>query len=143
MQTIAGTDWLFRADGQRAADAPLGSLDGPAVDSRGNVYFSDIDNNLVLRLNANGTVTVVPGNGLSGFSGDGGAAISAPLNAPRGIEFDAAGNLYVAEQGLAPNLTGLYQVNARVGAGTAAGDDVVVVLTVAGQESSTVTVAVR
>jgi len=74
IRTIAGTDWLFSADGQRAVDAPLGSLEGAAVDNRGNVYFSDIDNSLVLRLNANGTVTVIAGNGLTGFSGDGGPA---------------------------------------------------------------------
>ena len=42
-------------------------------------------------------ITVVAGNGTPGFCGDGGLATSACLNEPRGIDVDAAGNLYIAD----------------------------------------------
>ncbi len=39
------------------------------------------------------------GNGLAAFSGDGGPALYSSFNAPRGLAFDAAGNLYIADTG--------------------------------------------
>jgi sugar lactone lactonase YvrE len=41
--------------------------------------------------------TVVAGNGLAGFSGDGGRATAARLNTPNGVASDAAGNVYIAD----------------------------------------------
>src|SRR5262245_39259121 len=43
------------------------------------------------------TITTVAGNGNLGFSGDGGPAIGAALNHPRGMTLDSAGNLYAAD----------------------------------------------
>ncbi len=70
---------------------------GLAVDSAGNLYIADQWNNLVLKVSSGGTVTTVAGNGTAGFSGDGGAAAAAQLNAPRGVAVDAAGSLYIAD----------------------------------------------
>ena len=42
-------------------------------------------------------ITTVAGNGVPGFSGDGGAAVQASLNTPAGIAVDAAGSLYIAD----------------------------------------------
>ena len=44
-----------------------------------------------------GTITTVAGNGVAGFSGDGGAGASAALNFPSGIAVDSAGNVYIAD----------------------------------------------
>ncbi|MBS4098898.1 MAG: fibronectin type III domain-containing protein [Sulfuricella sp.] len=44
-----------------------------------------------------GTVTTVAGNGTTGYSGDGGIATNATLNAPNGIAMDALGNIYFAD----------------------------------------------
>ena len=44
------------------------------------------------------TVTTVAGNGAASFSGDGGQATSAALNHPRGVAFDASGNMYIADE---------------------------------------------
>jgi hypothetical protein len=41
----------------------------------------------------------VVGTGTSGFSGDGGPAVDAQLDRPRGIDFDSLGNLYIADRG--------------------------------------------
>jgi len=42
-------------------------------------------------------ITTVAGNGVATFGGDGGQAISASLQNPRGVAVDASGNLYVAD----------------------------------------------
>ena len=46
-----------------------------------------------------GDITTVAGNGVQGFSGDGGAAISASLNFSSGVALDASGNLFIADRG--------------------------------------------
>ncbi len=66
------------------------------LDTAGNLYFSS-SNNCVFEMNSAGTLTLVAGNSRAGFSGDGGPATSAQLNAPQGLAFDAAGNLYIAD----------------------------------------------
>ena len=46
-----------------------------------------------------GTISTVAGNGIWGFSGDGGSATSASLSPPTGVAVDSAGNLYIADCG--------------------------------------------
>src|SRR5271156_2839277 len=87
--TVAGTDWIFPGNGP-ALSEPLGSLRGVTVDNSGNVYLTDALNNLVARVDSSGNLTVVAGNGLAGYSGDGGPALNASLNAPTGIARDSA-----------------------------------------------------
>jgi uncharacterized protein (TIGR03437 family) len=70
---------------------------GLAVGGDGSVYFSDVDNNRVRKVNPDGTISNVAGNGTPGFSGDGAAAGSAQLNGPQGLAIDSAGNLYIAD----------------------------------------------
>ncbi len=82
-----------------ATSASLQSPNSIAVDSAGNQYFAG-QNNVVLRVDAaTGALTLVAGNGTSGFSGDNGPAASAQLNSPQGVAFDTAGNLYIADAG--------------------------------------------
>jgi sugar lactone lactonase YvrE len=94
---VAGSTWVFRGDGGPATNAPLGSTGGAAVDAAGNVFASDWDNCLVVKISASGILTVVAGNRIGGFSGDGGPATAASLNRPHGVALDAAGNLYFAD----------------------------------------------
>jgi sugar lactone lactonase YvrE len=71
-----------------------------AADGASNLYFADQYNHSVWRINgASGAVTRVAGNGTSGFSGDGGQAVLAQLNAPQGVCIDQAGNIYIADTG--------------------------------------------
>ncbi len=97
IQTFAGTDWLFSGDGKPAIEAPLGRVDGVALDAAGNLYLTDPGNHMVMKIDAAGILTVVAGNGLSGYSGDGGPARNASLRIPRKLAFDPAGNLLIAE----------------------------------------------
>jgi len=102
--TVAGGTWAF-IDGGPATSAPLGMVDGPAgtvgvaVDAAGNLYATDQDNNLVFKVSPTGALTVVAGNGIPRFSGDGGPATGASLYRPTGVAVDAAGSIYIADTG--------------------------------------------
>ncbi len=70
---------------------------GVAVDSAGNVYFPSPSLNAVFKMDPSGTVWRIAGSGVSGFSGDGGAAPAAELNGPNGVAVDSAGDVYIAD----------------------------------------------
>jgi uncharacterized protein (TIGR03437 family) len=97
IQTVAGSS--FMGDGGPATAAQIGSIQGVAVDGRGNLYLSDTDNHRVRKVDTAGIITTIAGTGTAGFSGDGGAAVAAQLNLPYGLAVDAAGNLYIADLG--------------------------------------------
>jgi sugar lactone lactonase YvrE len=84
-------------DGGPATSAEIGFPYGLAVDSSGNLYISDIYNDVVRKVPTSGTVTTVAGNGTYGYAGDGGPATSAEFNSPYGVAVDASGNLYIAD----------------------------------------------
>jgi sugar lactone lactonase YvrE len=76
------------------------NANGVAKDAAGNVYFADTAENVVREVSAaNGTISTVAGNGLQGYSGDGGLATSAQLYGPNGLALDGQGNLYIADYG--------------------------------------------
>ena len=92
----------------RRVDAVSGnitSLAGPmdlptalAVNAAGDVYFADQRAHLIRRIDhVTGVVVTVAGNGVQGYSGDGGPATLAEIDSPSGIALDGAGNLYVAD----------------------------------------------
>src|SRR5262249_55111275 len=47
----------------------------------------------------NGVITTVAGNGVRGYAGDGGPAVSAKLDRPSDLVADAAGNVYILDKG--------------------------------------------
>ena len=47
---------------------------------------------------AQGTITTIAGNGLSGFGGDGGPAASSVLSSPSGVATDASGNVFIVDK---------------------------------------------
>jgi sugar lactone lactonase YvrE len=68
-----------------------------SLDSGGNLYIGSWGNE-IREVNAStGIITRVAGIGLSGFSGDGGAASVAELNSPYSVGFDATGNMYFTD----------------------------------------------
>jgi sugar lactone lactonase YvrE len=75
-------------------------MDGLTVDGAGNVYIPDHEQNRVLRVDREGVLTTVAGNGRPGFSGDGGDAREARLSRDIwNLALDAQGNLYIADGG--------------------------------------------
>jgi uncharacterized protein (TIGR03437 family) len=98
ISTIAGNGHAgFGGDGGPAAGAQLNQPYDLALDMAGNLYIADFGNQRVRRIDTNGNISTVAGNGASGASGDGGAAIAALLLGPRNVAVDPAGNLYISE----------------------------------------------
>jgi uncharacterized protein (TIGR03437 family) len=97
--TVAGNRTEgFSGDGGPAASAALNQPQGIAVDSSGNLFIADTNNNLIRKVSAGGIITTVAGNGNGGFSGDGGPAASAALAYPSGVAVDSSGNLFIADR---------------------------------------------
>jgi hypothetical protein len=70
------------------------------LDAAGNLFIADQYNQRVRRVDINGSITTVAGDGYegnNGYTGDGGAATNASLAYPSGVAMDAAGNLYIAD----------------------------------------------
>lgn len=90
----------FSGDGSAATSAELDGPRGIAVDNGGSNLFIADSINEVIRNVSGGTINTIAGTpGSAGFSGDGGPATSAQFNSPEGLAVDAAGNLYVADNG--------------------------------------------
>jgi uncharacterized protein (TIGR03437 family) len=103
--TVAGNGTADSSgDGGPATSAALDSPGDLALDSAGNLFIAsgaflgDGRGNVVRKVTPAGLITTVAGNGTAGYSGDGGPATSAALNAPEGLAIDRAGNLYIADQ---------------------------------------------
>ncbi len=80
MTTVAGNGTHgFTGDGGPATSAQLSYPSSVAVDSAGDLYIADFDNDRIRKVSNNGIITTVAGSGAYGFSGDGGPATSAQL----------------------------------------------------------------
>jgi len=107
ISTIAGTpgqptNW---GDGGAATSASLSNPKGMALDGMGNLYVAD--GNVVRRISAStGIIDIVAGNRkITIDSGDGGLATNAGLTATNSLAFDAAGNLYIGDNGSVRKVT--------------------------------------
>jgi TonB family protein len=87
----------FKGDGGPALSAQLNVPYDLATDGAGNLYVADTGNSRVRKITPSGAISTVAGNGIAGFSGDGGPAAAAQLNKPLGIAVDASGVLYIAD----------------------------------------------
>lgn len=95
--TVAGTGAEgFSGDGSPATDATFNQPRVVEIDASGNLYVLDAQNYRIRKIDVGtGTISTVVGNGAQGFSGDGGPATDASINAPwtGSIVVDAAGNI--------------------------------------------------
>lgn len=89
----------YAGDGMDAKIAQLNNPFDVALDTAGNLYFSDTFNHCVRRVDAKTKViTTVAGNGKKGYGGDGGPATEASLNEPYGVEVDRDGLVYIVDR---------------------------------------------
>jgi uncharacterized protein (TIGR03437 family) len=96
--TVAGNgNQLFSGDGGSATSTAIGQPQAVALDSTGNLYIADRYNNLIFQVTPAGAISAVAGNGMQGFSGDGGPATSASFNSPSGLAAGSGGILYIAD----------------------------------------------
>ncbi|HEX7288567.1 MAG TPA: hypothetical protein VF532_20450 [Candidatus Angelobacter sp.] len=97
--TYAGTGvGAFFGDGGTATSAELNRPVDVTVDRAGNIYIADAFNVRIRKVDAlSGIITTVAGNGVVGFSGDGGLATDAALNFPNGVKLDGKGNIYFGD----------------------------------------------
>ncbi len=71
---------------------------GMAMDSKGNLYFADSLANRVYEVTPAGSLHVIAGDGVAGFSGDHGKATAAELNHPVAVAVDGKGDLFIADE---------------------------------------------
>jgi len=101
ISTVAG-DGHF-GDAGNGGQATAAQFEIPlcvASDKSGNLYIGDVQMNTIRKVDAvSGVISDYAGNGVQGYSGDGGPATKASLYAPAVCTFDADGNLFIADVG--------------------------------------------
>jgi len=86
-------------DGGPATSANLNGAFDVAVDGSGNIYTTELWGFRVRKISTTGIISTVAGNGTEAYSGDGGPASLAQLDAPWGVVADSRGNLYISDEG--------------------------------------------
>jgi len=98
IETYAGNGVAgFSGDGGQATSASLNTPRALALDAAGTLYIADVANCSIRAVAPDGTISTVVGQGLPGFAGDGGPAISARLEQADGIAVGPDGTLYVGD----------------------------------------------
>ncbi|MDX2170233.1 MAG: hypothetical protein SF182_24390 [Deltaproteobacteria bacterium] len=98
ISTIAGTGVAgYSGDGGPATEAQFNTPSDVAIAPNGTLYVADTNNSVVRVISPDGIVRTFAGSGTRGFSGDGGAATSAQLDRPYGVELAPNGDLFIAD----------------------------------------------
>jgi hypothetical protein len=87
----------YSGDGGPALEAKLACPHSLAVSPAGRLVIADSANHRIREVDSDGTIRTIAGTGSQGFSGDNGPAVGAKLSNPKGVIFDAAGNLLIAD----------------------------------------------
>jgi streptogramin lyase len=88
----------YTGDGGPAKAATLNQPFHCSHDRAGNFYVADTANHCIRKVDPQGVITTVAGNGQKGYSGDGGPATQATLNEPYGVLPDRDGHLFIVER---------------------------------------------
>jgi sugar lactone lactonase YvrE len=94
------TNVASSGDGGQATAANLNQPRAITVDSSGNLYIAEFAGQVIRKVTTAGIISTIAGTaGTAGSSGNGAASTSALLSGPYSLNFDMAGNLYIAEYG--------------------------------------------
>ncbi|MCW3122136.1 MAG: repeat containing protein [Flavipsychrobacter sp.] len=100
ISTVAGDGVAaWSGDGGQATAARLSGPGSVMLDGTGNLYIVDGGNHRVRKVNSAGIISTVAGNGMSSYTGDGVPATNAGMRYPGYICMDAAGDLYISDNG--------------------------------------------
>jgi cysteine-rich repeat protein len=109
-----------------ATDNSLAAPQGVAIDAAGRLFIADTFNHRIVRVETDGSITKIAGNGIAGFLGDGGDATSAELQGPTSVAVDGIGRVFIADSQNARvrriELDGTITTIAGTGVGGYAGD---------------------
>lgn len=98
--TVAGSPQQgYCGDGGPATSACLNGPLDVALDAAGDFYIAEFGSHVIRKVDTKGTITTVVGNGIQGYSGDGGAPTRASLNNPGCVVVTALGDLLIADAG--------------------------------------------
>jgi len=97
-RVAGGGDSNVLGDGGLATNGSLAEPTSVAFDAAGNLYIADYMNNRIRKVDTNGVITTVAGNGTPDSTGDGGLATKAAIHLPWGVAVDGAGNIYFSER---------------------------------------------
>lgn len=126
--TVAGNGtFSYTGDGGLAKHAALAQPTGICFDPEGNLIIVDHGNAVIRRVNNSGIIMTIAGNGITGFSGDDGPALSASFDHPTSACYDQDGNLFIADQGnnrirKIDHITGIITTVAGTGTASYSGD---------------------
>jgi sugar lactone lactonase YvrE len=98
--TVIGSGFIGDGRSGPADQADLNHPTSVSTDPQGRIILAAWHNWTIKRINADGSIEVIVGMGHGpATGGDGGPATQALLNLPSSAEYDAAGNLYISEEG--------------------------------------------
>jgi hypothetical protein len=98
ISTVAGNgSGGYSGDGGAATAAQMKDPCGVAIDAAGNIIVAEYLNQVIRKITPSGVISTIGGDGIAGYSGDGGPATAARFNGPEGICIDAAGNIYIGD----------------------------------------------
>ena len=99
ISTVAGTgERGFSPDGTLATEARIDTPWGVGLDLEDRLLIGDGANHRVRRVERDGRLVTLAGNGNQGYSGDGGPATAASFNYPEGLFVDPRGRLFIGDE---------------------------------------------
>ena len=96
--TLAGSGKAGVTNSSKGTEASFNRPGGMAVDRTGNVFVADVFNHIIRKITPSGAVSTFAGNGHPGYL-DNAKGLESSFHFPVDLTIDAAGNLFVADEG--------------------------------------------